>query len=58
MNINLEKEPRLSDLGEIPEGHIPKKFIWPNSLPPVGYKPPSDDEEGEGGEDGDDADDE
>ena len=46
MNINLEKSPRLSDLGEVPAGHIPKKFIWGSSLAPLGYQKPSDDEEG------------
>ena len=49
MNINLEKGPRLNDLGEVPEGSIPKKFIWGSSLAPVGYKKP--DEEGEEGGD-------
>ena len=28
MNINLENGPYLRDLGEIPQGSIPKKFIW------------------------------
>ena len=32
MNINLEKGPYLRDLGDIPEGSIPKKFIWANNI--------------------------
>src|SRR6056300_1447000 len=32
MNINLEKGPFLSELGEVPEDAIPKKFLWSHSL--------------------------
>ena len=32
MNVNLEQGPFLKDLGEIPEGAIPKKFIWAHGI--------------------------
>ena len=32
MNVNLEDGPHLRDLGEIPEGAIPKKFIWSHGI--------------------------
>ena len=32
LNINWEKGPFLSELGNIPEDAVPKKFIWPHSL--------------------------
>ena len=32
MNVNLEKGPFLKDLGEIPEGSIPKKFLWSHGI--------------------------
>ena len=32
MNVNLEQGPFLKDLGEIPEGSIPKKFIWAHGI--------------------------
>ena len=32
MNVNLEKGPFLKDLGEIPEGSIPKKFLWAHGI--------------------------
>ena len=32
LNINFEKGPMLSVLGEVPEDAIPKKFIWAHSL--------------------------
>ena len=57
LNINFERGPKLSDLGEVEEGFIPKKFIWGESLKPVGYVEPvedEDEEEGEGEEGGDD----
>ena len=44
LNINFEDRPRLNDLGEIPEGSIPKKFIWMESMAPVGYVEPDDGE--------------
>ena len=32
MNANLERGPFLKDLGDIPEGAIPKKFLWPHGI--------------------------
>ena len=32
MNVNLEQGPYLSELGEIPDGAIPKKFIWAHGI--------------------------
>ena len=32
MNVNLEQGPFLKDMGEIPEGSIPKKFIWAHGI--------------------------
>ena len=32
MNVNLEEGPFLSELGEIPEGAIPKKFLWSHGI--------------------------
>ena len=32
LNIKLEKGPFLSELGPIPEGSIPKKFVWTTGL--------------------------
>ena len=32
MNVNLENGPYLTDLGEIPEGSVPKKFIWAHGI--------------------------
>ena len=51
LNVNFETAPRLSDIGEVPEGVIPKKFIWSESLKPVGYVEPKDDDEEEEEED-------
>ena len=47
LNINFENGPKLSDLGEVPEGSIPKKFIWNESLKPLGYEEPTDDDDEE-----------
>ena len=32
LNVNFEKGPFLKELGAIPEGAIPKKFIWSHGL--------------------------
>ena len=32
MNVNLEKGPFLKDLGDIPDGSIPKKFLWAHGI--------------------------
>ena len=32
MNANLERGPFLKDLGDIPEGSIPKKFLWAHGI--------------------------
>ena len=32
MNVNLEKGPFLNELGSIPEGAIPKKFVWAHGI--------------------------
>ena len=32
LNVNFEQGPFLKDLGEIPEGAIPKKFIWSHGI--------------------------
>ena len=32
LNINFEKGPYLTTLGEVPEESIPKKFIWSHTL--------------------------
>ena len=32
MNVNLEQGPFLKDLGDIPEGSIPKKFLWSHGI--------------------------
>ena len=50
MNINFENGPFLRELGPIPEGSIPKKFIWGHAMP---WSDGSAPEEG-GGDDEDD----
>ena len=35
MNVNLEKGPFLKELGDVPEGSIPKKFVWAHGLAPT-----------------------
>jgi hypothetical protein len=32
LNVNFEKGPFLNELGEIPEGSIPKKFVWSHGI--------------------------
>ena len=32
LNVKLEEGPFLNELGEIPEGAIPKKFIWSHGI--------------------------
>lgn len=32
LNINFEKGPFLNELGDIPEGSIPKKFVWAHGI--------------------------
>ena len=32
LNVNFESGPFLKDLGAIPEGSIPKKFIWSHGI--------------------------
>eukprot|EP00344_Euplotes_crassus_P006067 CAMPEP_0197005608 /NCGR_PEP_ID=MMETSP1380-20130617/30249_1 /TAXON_ID=5936 /ORGANISM="Euplotes crassus, Strain CT5" /LENGTH=74 /DNA_ID=CAMNT_0042424803 /DNA_START=149 /DNA_END=373 /DNA_ORIENTATION=+ len=51
LNINLENGPKLTDLGEIPEGSIPKKFLWTESPKPLGYVEPKDDDDEDEDED-------
>ena len=58
LNINFENGPKLSDIGEVPEGSIPKKFIWAESLKPLGFEDPVLVEEEEDDEDGEEEEDE
>ena len=56
VNINFEDGPYLRQLGPIPEGKIPKKFLWPTSLDlrvPI-EKEDGDDDDDEGDDDDDD----
>ena len=32
MNVKLEEGPFLKEMGDIPEGSIPKKFIWAHGI--------------------------
>ena len=32
LNLKFENGPFLRELGEIPEGAIPKKFVWTNGM--------------------------
>jgi len=32
MNVKFEEGPYLRELGDIPEGAIPKKFVWAHGL--------------------------
>ena len=32
LNVNFESGPFLKDLGDIPEGAIPKKFVWAHGI--------------------------
>ena len=32
MNVNFEQGPFLRELGDVPEGAIPKKFIWGHGI--------------------------
>ena len=32
LNANFENGPYLKDLGDIPEGSIPKKFVWSHGI--------------------------
>ena len=55
-NVMLEHGPKLRQFGDIPEGRIPKKFIWSHNLnPKAGGSKGGDD--GDGDEDDDEDDD-
>lgn len=32
LNVNFEKGPFLNELGAVPEGVVPKKFIWAHGI--------------------------
>ena len=32
LNVNFEKGPFLNELGAVPEGAVPKKFIWAHGI--------------------------